>query len=93
MISSKFYYELYYYTKFGNKTTSLRTKETERKPHSFALILLLTTAYSAYAVHFFLGQFPNMELMLLLLLPLCLTELLYFTGQYKSVFDRLSLCA
>ena len=30
-------------------------------------VLLLTTAYSAYAVHFFLGQFPNMELMLLLL--------------------------
>ena len=29
-------------------------------------VLLLTTAYSANAVHFFLGQFPNMELMLLL---------------------------
>ena len=28
-------------------------------------VLLLTTAYSDYAVHFFLGQFPNMELMLL----------------------------
>ena len=32
--------------------------------------LALTTAYSAYAVHFFLGQFPNMKLMLLLLSPL-----------------------
>ena len=29
-------------------------------------VLLLTTAYSAYAVHLFLGQDPNMELMLLL---------------------------
>ena len=33
-------------------------------------VLLLTTAYSVYAVHFFLGQFPNMEFMLLLLSPL-----------------------
>ena len=33
-------------------------------------VILLTTAYSAYTVHFFLGQFPNMELMLLLLSPL-----------------------
>ena len=69
-------------TKFGNKTRSLRTKQTKRKIDSFAryydvLILLLTTAYSAYAVHFFLGQFPNMELMLLLS-PLFLIELLYF---------------
>ena len=44
-------------------------------------ILLLTTAYSAYTVHFFLGQFPNMELMLLLLSPLLLFELLYFPGR------------
>ena len=33
-------------------------------------VLLLTTAYSACAVDFFLGQFPNMELMLLFLSPL-----------------------
>ena len=44
--------------------------KTERKHDSLRAfyydVLLLTTAYSAYAVHFFLGQFPNMELMLLL---------------------------
>ena len=45
-------------------------------------VLLLTTAYSAYAVHVFLGQFPNMELMLLLP-PLFLIELLYFPGRSK----------
>ena len=48
--------------------------KTERKHDSLRAfyydVLLLTTAYSAYAVHFFLGQFPNMELMLLLLSPL-----------------------
>ena len=51
--------------------------KTERKHDSLRTFyydviscLLLTTAYSAYAVHFFLGQFPNMELMLLLLSPL-----------------------
>ena len=45
--------------------------KSERKLDSLCAfyydILLLTTAY---AVHFFLGQFPNMELMLLLLSPL-----------------------
>ena len=48
-------------------------------------VLLLTTAYSAYALHFFLGQFSNMELMLLLLSLLFLTELLYFPGCVTSV--------
>ena len=47
---------------------------TERKLDSLRAfyydVLLLTTAYSVYAVHPFLGQFPNMELMLLLLSPL-----------------------
>ena len=33
-------------------------------------VLLLTTAYSTCVVHFSLGQFPNMEMMLLLLSPL-----------------------
>ena len=47
-------------------------------------VLLLTTAYSDYAVHFFLGQFPNMELMLLLLSPLFLTDL-YFCDDVRSV--------
>ena len=45
--------------------------KTERKLDSLRTLyydVLLTTAYSAYAVHFFLGPFPNMELMLLLLL-------------------------
>ena len=48
--------------------------KTERKFDSLRAfyydVLLLTTVYSAYAVHSFLGQFPNMELMLLLLSPL-----------------------
>ena len=48
-------------------------------------VVLLTTAYSDYVVHFFLGQFPNMELMLLLLSPLFLTDLLYFPGDVRSV--------
>ena len=43
--------------------------KTERKLDSLRAfyydVLLLTTAISVYAVHFFLGQFPNMELMLL----------------------------
>ena len=65
--------------------------KTERKLdslHAFYYdVLLLTTAYSAYAVHFFLGQLPNMELMLLLLSPLCffITELLYFCSCVTSV--------
>ena len=50
--------------KFGNKTRSLRTKQTEQKLDSFEHILLLTTAYFVYVVHFFLGQFPNMELII-----------------------------
>ena len=50
-------------TKFGDKTRSLRT-------NFYYDVLLLTTTYSAYAMHFFLGRFPNMELMLLLLSPL-----------------------
>ena len=45
--------------------------KTERKLDSlrafyYDVLLLITTAYFAYAVHFFLGQFPNMELILLL---------------------------
>ena len=59
-------------TKFGNKTIGVCVQnKTERKLDSLRAfyygVLLLTTAY---AVHFFLGQFPNMELMLLLLSPL-----------------------
>ena len=65
-------------TKFGNKTRSLRTKPNWKQTwqlervllcsivYLYIIYMLLTTAYSAYAVHFFLGQFPNMELMLLL---------------------------
>ena len=41
-------------------------------------VLLLTAAYSDYAEHFFLGQFPNMELLLLLLSLYSLLNLLYF---------------
>ena len=63
-------------------------------------VLLLTTAYSAYAVHFFLWQFPNMELMLLLLSPLfyLLNCYIFVVASlrlllYNSVFDRLSMRA
>ena len=62
MISSKCYV-LYDY----HKIWCIQNK-TERKLDSLRAfyydVLLLTTVYSAYAVHFFLGQFPNMELML-----------------------------
>ena len=49
-------------------------------------VLLLTTAYCVYAVHFFLGQFPNMELMLLLLSPL-----FYLLNCYIFVIASLRL--
>ena len=78
-------------TKFGNKTKSLRTNKTERKHDSLRAfyydVLLLTTAYSAYVVHFFLGQFPNMELMLLLLLSL----LFYLLNRYIFTIASLLL--
>ena len=81
-------------TKFGNKTRSLRTKQTEPKLDRFACVLLwrsITTAYYAYAVHFFLGQFPSMELMLLLLSPLFLVELL-FPGRSVNITLCLTGC-
>ena len=60
----------------------LRTNKTEGKLDSLRAfyydvedVLLLTTAYSVYAVHFFLGQFPNMEMKFMLLL---LSPLFYF---------------
>ena len=46
-------------------------------------VLLLTTAYSACAVRFFLGQFPNMELLLLLLSLYSLLNSLYFPGWWN----------
>ena len=87
-------------TKFGNKTRSLRTKQNGTQTWQLARpfyydVLLLTTAYSAYAVHFFLGQFPNMELMLLLsplfyLLNCYISRLRHF-GCYNSEFYQLSM--
>ena len=70
MISSKLNIALWWLPQsLGNKTRSLRTKQTECKLDSLRAfyydVLLLTTAYCADAVYFFLGQFPNMELMLL----------------------------
>ena len=63
--------------------------KTERKLDSLRAfyydVLLLTTAYSAYAVHFFLGQFPNMELMLLL------SPLFYLLNRYNFVIASLRL--
>ena len=91
-------------TKFGNKTRSLRTEQTNAKLdslHTFYYdVLFLTTAYSAYAVHFFLGQFPTMELMLLLLSAffysfywIVIFSRLHLVSQYNSVFDQLSMRA
>ena len=63
--------------------------KTERKLDSLRAfyydVLLLTTAYSVYAVHFFLGQFPNMELMLLL------SPLFYLLNCYIFVIASLRL--
>ena len=87
MISSKFYV-LYDPTKFGNKLGVCIQNKTERKLDSLRAfyydVLLLTTAYSAYAVHFFLGQFPNMELMLL-------SPLFYLLNCYIFVIASLRL--
>ena len=75
-----------------NLVTRLRVcvqNKTERKLDSLRAfyydVLLLTTAYSAYAVHFFLGQFPNMELMLLL------SPLFYLLNCYIFVIASLRL--
>ena len=63
--------------------------KTERKLDSLCAfyydVLLLTTACSAYAVHFFLGQFPNMELMLFL------SPLFYWLNRYIFVIASLRL--
>ena len=86
-------------TKFGNKTRSyvqhkLNANLTALRAFHYE-VLLLTTAFSA--MHFFLGQFPNMELMLFLLSLLFVTELLYFPGCVTSVnitlFLTSCLCA
>ena len=56
-------------------------------------VLLLTTAY---AVHFFLGQFPNMELMLsplFYLLNCYIVAIASLRLLSNSVFDWLSLDA
>ena len=46
-------------------------------------VLLLTAAYSDYAGHFFLDQFPNVKLLLLLLSLYSLLNLLYFPGWWN----------
>ena len=57
-------------------------------------VLLLTAAYSDYAGHFFLGQFPNMELLLLLLSLYSLLNSLYFPGWWNiTLFLTGCLCA
>ena len=57
-------------------------------------VLLLTTAYLACAVRFFLGQFPNMELLLLLLSLYSLLNSLYFPGWWNiTLFLTGCLCA
>ena len=57
--------------------------KTERKLDSlrafYSDVLLLTTAYSAYAMHFFLGQFPKYGIDVVVVVTFILfTELLYF---------------
>ena len=57
-------------------------------------VLLLTTAFSDYARHSFLGQFPNMELLLLLLSLYSLLNSLYFPGWWNiTLFLTGCLCA
>ena len=57
-------------------------------------VLLLTAAYSDYAGHFFLGKFPNMELLLLLLSLYSLLNSLYFPGWWNiTLFLTGCLCA
>ena len=57
-------------------------------------VLLLTAAYSDYARHYFLGQFPNMELLLLLLSLYSLLNSLYFPGWWNiTLFLTGCLCA
>ena len=75
-------------TKFDNKTRSLHAKQSNKQNANLTAlsafyydVLLLTTAYSDYKVHFFLDQFPNMELILFLLLPFFLIEVVIFPGQ------------
>ena len=62
--------------------------KTERKLDSLRAfyydVLLLSTAYSAYAVHFFLGQFPNMDVVVVVAFIL-FTESLYFCDCVTSV--------
>ena len=57
-------------------------------------VLLLTAAYSDYAGHFFLGQFPNMELLLLLLSLYFLIEFVIFSRSVNiTIFLTGCLCA
>ena len=57
-------------------------------------VLLLTAAYSDYAGQFFLGQLPNMELLLLLLSLYFLLNLLYFPRSVNiTLFLTGCLCA
>ena len=80
MISSKLLYALRLPRSLVTRLGVCAQNKTERKHDSLRAfyydVLLLTTAYSAYAVHFFLDQFPNMELMLLL------SPLFYLLNRY-----------
>ena len=76
-------------TKLGNKTRSLRTKQNWTQTWQRARVLLwrsIVNHCKLYEVHFFLGQFPNMELMFLLLSPLFyLLNCYFFCGCVTSV--------
>ena len=51
-------------------------------------VLLLSTVYSSYARNFFLGEFPNMELLLLSPLFFLLNSYIFSVGQYYTDIDR-----
>ena len=68
--------------------------KTERKHDTDSLrafyydVLLLTTAYSVYAVHFFLGQFPDnygINVVVVVVAFILFTESLYFCDCVTSV--------
>ena len=85
-------------TKFGNKTRSLRTQQSERKLDSLARFLLWRSIVNCCVLWlrgaFLLGQFPNMELLLVLLSLYSLLNSLYFPGWWNiTLFLTGYLCA
>ena len=85
-------------TKFGNKSRSLRTKQTERKLDSFARFLLWRSIVNYRVLPITRGISFLVNFLIWNWCYCCcrccfLLNLLYFPGQYNSVFDRLSMRA